>query len=146
MRDVRILRKLHCLETMAVEIYRAQAARLEDRGEREMMAAAQENEAVHREAFRSILAERGAAPSPLRLFWWMAGRVLGTATALLGRHSLLAGDAAFERKAVREYGEIIDRGIFAGDEACLIARFLEDEKRHVANWQGLLAGAARRQA
>ncbi len=81
----------------------------------------------------------------LRLFWWLAGRMLGTGTAIFGRTSLLRGDVVFERKAVRDYGEIIGRGIFAGEEACLLARFIEDEKRHVANWQGLLERGARTQ-
>ncbi len=142
MEGIRTLRKLHNLETMAVEIYLVQVPRLADPAEREMMAAAMENEKVHRQAFRGLLEGRGAALSPLRFVWWLAGRMLGLGTALFGRIALLAADAAFERKAVREYGEIIDRGLFAGDEACMLARFLEDEKRHAEAWQRLLHGGA----
>ena len=136
MRDVvPILRKLHNLETMAVEIYRVQIPRLTDPEERKLMVAAMDNEMLHRETFRSLLVKHSATLSPLRYAWWFVGQVLGLSTALLGRGMLFRGDMAFEEKAVREYSEIAAMEGFDAEEAGFLDRFLEDEKRHVAHWK-----------
>jgi demethoxyubiquinone hydroxylase (CLK1/Coq7/Cat5 family) len=102
------------------------------------MAAAMANETLHRDTLRALLAARGASPSLLRAFWWLAGQALGRATALLGRSTLLRGDSAFEEKAVREYAVFVGEGGFNEEERAFLVRFLADEKRHVANWKALL--------
>jgi len=137
-RTVRILRKLFNLEVMAVQIYRTQMGALTDPGERSMMVAAMENEEHHRETFRSLLKIRGVSPSVLWPFYWLAGQTLGRSTALFGRKFLLLGDIAFEDKATREYSEFLQKGDFTDDERVFISEFLDDEKRHAANWRRLL--------
>ncbi len=135
---LKVLRKLHNLETMAVQIYQVQIPRLADPAERELMTAARDNEMLHRDTSAGFLRLRKACPSLLRPFWWMVGQVLGRSTALLGRNALLGGDIAFEQKAVREYTGFAAAKVLEGEEALALARFLEDEKRHVANWKRLL--------
>jgi len=135
----RILRRFHNLETMAVEIYRVQLSSLPEHAEHEMMVKAMENEMLHRETFQGLLDKHGASPSPMRLAWWVVGRVLGRSVALLGHSMLFRGDVAFEEKAVREYTETAGRGELDPEEREFFTRFLEDEKRHVANWKLVLS-------
>ncbi len=133
-----ILKKLFNLEVMAVQIYRNQVGALKDPGERSMMVDAMDNEVHHRETFRSFLQARGLAPSPLWPLFWLVGQILGRTTALFGRRAVLRGDIAFEDKATREYGQFLEKGVFSDEERASIREFLEDERRHSANWRVLL--------
>ena len=135
---VRILKKLFNLEVMAVQIYRTQVDSLAETGEKSMMVAAMENEEYHRETFRSLLRARGVSPSVRWPFYWLVGQTLGRSTALFGRKVLLSSDIAFEDKATREYSEFLHKGNFTDDERAFISEFLDDEKRHAANWRRLL--------
>ena len=137
---VRILKKLYNLEVMAVQIYRTQLGALTEAGERSMMVAAMENEEHHRETFRSLLRARDVSPSPLHTLFWIVGQTLGRSTSLFGRKAVLRGDIAFEDKATREYTEFLREGDFTEKEKTFIHEFLEDEKRHSANWRRLLEG------
>src|SRR5512138_171467 len=136
-RPLSMLRTLHNLETMAVQIYQVQIPRLSDPSERELMAAARDNERLHHDTFEGFLRRRRARPSWRRPFWWLVGQVLGRSAALPGRSALLGGDILFEEKAVREYAAFIAEKVLEGEEASALERFLEDEKRHVATWRRL---------
>jgi demethoxyubiquinone hydroxylase (CLK1/Coq7/Cat5 family) len=136
---VRILKKLYNLEVMAVQIYRTQLGAMTETGERSMMVSAMENEAHHRETFHSLLQARNISPSPLYILFWIVGQTLGRITSLFGRKAVLRGDIAFEDKASREYTEFLREGNFTEKEKAFIHEFLEDEKRHSANWRRLLA-------
>ena len=137
-RAVRILKKLFNLEVMAVQIYLTQIGALIDPGERSMMIAAMENEEHHRDTFFSLLKARGLAPSPLYYLFWIVGQALGRVTSMLGRKAILKGDISFEDKASREYTQFIRDVNFTDEEKGFLAEFLEDEKRHSANWRRLL--------
>ena len=137
-RTVRILKKLFNLEILAVQIYRTQMKSLTNKGEKSMMADAMENEEHHRETFRSLLKARGFSPSVRWPLYWLVGQTLGRSTALFGRKVLLHGDIIFEDKATREYSEFLRKGDFTDDERTFISEFLDDEKRHAANWRELL--------
>ncbi|UCG38355.1 MAG: demethoxyubiquinone hydroxylase family protein [bacterium] len=136
---VGILKKFFNLEVMAVQIYRSQIGALTDMGERAMMVAAMENEEHHRETFRSLLRGRDSRPSPRHHLFWLVGQVLGRTTSMLGRKAVLRGDIAFEDKATREYTAFIKEGDFTDEEAAFLREFLEDERRHAANWRRLLS-------
>ncbi|MDF1525224.1 MAG: demethoxyubiquinone hydroxylase family protein [bacterium] len=136
---VRILKKLFNLEVMAVQIYGNQLGAMTEAGERSMMLAAMENEEHHRDTFRSLLQARNVAPSPLHALYWVVGQTLGRTTSLFGRKAVLRGDIAFEDKASREYAEFLRKEKnFTEEEKAFIGEFLEDEKRHSANWRRLL--------
>lgn len=135
---VRILKKLFNLEVMAVQIYRTQIGSLKNPEERSMMVAAMENEIHHRETFRSLLKTRGLAPSPISNLFWIVGQTMGRVTSVLGRKAILMGNISFENKASREYAEFIRDVNFTEKEEAFLVEFLEDEKRHSANWRGLL--------
>ena len=135
---VRILKKLFNLEVMAVQIYLTQIGAMTDPGERSMMVAAMENEEHHRDTFFSLLKARGMTPSPLSNLFWIVGQTLGRVTSLMGRKAILKGDISFEDKASREYTEFLRDVNFTGEEKGFLAEFLEDEKRHSANWRRLL--------
>lgn len=134
----RILKKLYNLEVMAVQIYRTQIDSLSDPEERNMMVAAMENEELHRDTFLALLKARGLSPSPMSKMFWIVGQTLGRVTSLFGRKAILKGDITFEDKATEEYTEFL-RGVnFTQEEKRFLSQFLEDEKRHSANWQRLL--------
>jgi demethoxyubiquinone hydroxylase (CLK1/Coq7/Cat5 family) len=135
---VRILKKLFNLEVMAVQIYRTQLGAMIDPDEKTMMSAAMENEEHHRDTFFSLLKARGMAPSPVSNLFWIVGQTLGRSTSLFGRKAILNGDIAFEDKATREYTEFLRDVNFTEEERGFLAEFLEDEKRHSANWRRLL--------
>ena len=135
---VRILKKLFNLEVMAVQIYRTQTSSMNDPDEKAMMVAAMENEEHHRETFRSLLQARDLAPSPMANLFWIVGQTMGRVTSLIGRKAILKGDISFEDKASREYAEFIRDVNFTEEEKAFLVEFLEDEKRHSANWRGLL--------
>ena len=135
---VRILKKLFNLEVMAVQIYRTQIDAMTEPGERAMMLAAMENEEHHRDTFFSLLKARGLAPSPLSNLFWFVGQTMGRVTSVLGRKAILKGDISFEDKAAREYTEFLRDVNFTEEEKVFLAEFLEDEKRHSANWRRLL--------
>jgi demethoxyubiquinone hydroxylase (CLK1/Coq7/Cat5 family) len=139
-RAVHILKKLFNLEVMAVQIYRTQIGAMTDPDERSMMIAAMENEEHHRDTFHSLLRARGLAPSPVSNLFWIVGQTLGRVTSLLGRKAILKGDISFEDKATREYTQFIKEGNFTEEEKHFLVEFLEDEKRHSANWRRLLEG------
>jgi demethoxyubiquinone hydroxylase (CLK1/Coq7/Cat5 family) len=137
-RAIRILKKLCNLEVMAVQIYRTQVGKLADPDEQSMMLSAMENEEHHRETFRSLLEKREVASSPRWPFFWLVGQILGRLTSLFGRKAILRGDIAFENKASREYSGFLDEGGFTEEETSHISEFLDDERRHSANWRKLL--------
>ncbi len=140
-RTVRILKKLFSLEVMAVQIYRTQVGAMVDAEERSIMVAAMENEEYHRQTLRSLLKARGVAPSPGWPFFWLMGQTLGRTTSIFGRKTVLKADITFEDKASREYAGFIKEGDFTDQEMTFLSEFLEDEKRHSANWRGLLEGS-----
>ncbi|UCF30474.1 MAG: demethoxyubiquinone hydroxylase family protein [bacterium] len=137
-RTAGILKKFFNLEVMAVQIYRTQVGALADPAERSMMVSAMKNEEHHRETFRSFLRARGISPSPQWPIYWLVGQVLGRITSLFGRRAVLRGDIAFEDKAAREYSAFLREGAFTEQERAFIGEFLEDEKKHSANWRNLL--------
>ncbi len=140
-RTVRILKKLFSLEVMAVQIYRTQVGAMVDAEERSIMVAAMENEDYHRQTLRALLKARGVAPSPGWPFFWLMGQTLGRTTSFFGRKTVLKSGIAFEDKASREYAGFIKEGDFTDQERAFLNEFLEDERRHSANWRGLLEGS-----
>jgi len=132
-----ILKKLFNLEVMAVQIYMAQTGSMAGE-ERTMMVAARENEELHRETFRSLLAARGTRPPFYWPAFWLVGQTLGRVTSLFGRKAILRGDITFEDKATHEYADFIEMDCFNEKEMGFLKEFLEDEKRHSANWRALL--------
>jgi ubiquinone biosynthesis monooxygenase Coq7 len=127
----------------AIRIYAGQLAVMGDRtsisGEIATMA---QQEAVHREQFDALLAERGVRPTVLQPLWSAAGFALGAATALIGPEAAMACTAAIETEIDRHYTEQLEE---LGDEdpelSAMIRTFRDDEREHRET--ALAAGAER---
>ncbi|WP_379548931.1 demethoxyubiquinone hydroxylase family protein [Qipengyuania sp. DSG2-2] len=131
----RMIRVDQAGEFGATRIYEGQLAVMGDRGPHsgEIRAMARQ-EAVHREEFDALMAERGVRPTALQPFWHAAGYALGAATALMGPEAAMACTAAVEEEIDKHYSEQLDRLEETGADpklAGMIERFREDEREHL---------------
>lgn len=130
--SARMLRVDQAGEYGATRIYAGQLAVLGDRtpisAEIQHMA---EQEAVHREKFDALLAERGVRPTALQPFWDVAGFALGAATALIGPKAAMACTAAVETEIDRHYTQQLDElGEDDPELSAMIEQFRDDERAH----------------
>ncbi|MFZ3062237.1 MAG: ferritin-like domain-containing protein, partial [Actinomycetota bacterium] len=132
---VKALRKLHNLETMAVEIYRVQIGAFSGSEIAEKLVAAMENEQTHIDSFYESLTRSGGKPSPLRHLFWIVGKMAGFAPRLLGKRMILKGDIAFETKAVKDYSKMLQEIPFDDQTRKITEKNLHDEERHIRTWQ-----------
>ncbi len=131
----RMIRVDQAGEFGATRIYEGQLAVIGDRGPHsgEIRSMARQ-EAVHREEFDALMAERGVRPTALQPFWHAAGYALGAATALMGPEAAMACTAAVEEEIDKHYSEQLDRLEETGADpklAGMIERFREDEREHL---------------
>ncbi|MGJ0237160.1 demethoxyubiquinone hydroxylase family protein [Novosphingobium fluoreni] len=142
-RSERMLRVDQAGEFGATRIYAGQLAVMGNRapGAAEIAGMATQ-EAVHREVFDKLLAERGVRPTLLQPVWSAAGFALGAATALLGPEAAMACTAAVETEIDRHYTQQLDD---LGDEdpelSGHIAKFRDEEREH---HDAAIAGGAER--
>jgi len=147
-RDVlRALRALVNVESMAVQIYRAQTWRFGGRpaiAEKLTHAIAVERE--HRENLEARLKELGGRPPLLKLPYAIAGwLMMGFTPALFGKMALLKVDIWVEQKAVKDYTAFLEKTPFDEQTRALVEKNREDEKEHIQYWQDsivLLKGPA----
>lgn len=95
----RILRVNHAGEQGAISIYGAQIALARSRCP-ELLPWLQEtleHEKRHRAVFLELMPARATTPCPVAGIWSVGGAVLGSVTALLGRHGVIVCTAAVER-------------------------------------------------
>lgn len=130
-----ILRVDHAGELGAVHIYRGQRAVFDAARGREktagLLAEMEAHEAVHLQAFDTLLGERRVRPTALAPVWRVAGFALGAATALLGEKAAHACTEAVETVIEDHYAGQIEE--LAGQEpelADTLARFRDDELAH----------------
>jgi bacterioferritin len=147
-RDVlKALRALVNVESLAVQIYRAQTWRFRGQptiSEKLDHAIAVERE--HRENLEARLKELGGATPTLRYAYAIVGWLLmGFLPALFGKMVLLRVDIWVEEKAVRDYTAFLDKTPFDDQTRALVEKNREDEKEHIRYWQDsmvLLRGPA----
>jgi len=132
---LRALRKMHNIERFAVEIYRAQIRAFPEKEMADRLKAAMANEQEHVNDLRVRIGELGGTPSWLGLFFQMAGRLLGFITTLLGKVFLLKTDIRIEKRAVKDYGDFLQKVDFDEKSRGLIQKNLEDEKAHIKRWE-----------
>jgi bacterioferritin len=144
---LKALRALVNVESMAVQIYRAQTWRFRGRpaiAEKLTHAIAVERE--HRENLAARLQDLGGGPSILRFAYAIAGwLMMGFIPALFGKMALLRADIWVEEKAVRDYTAFLDKIPFDEQTRALVEKNREDEKEHIQYWQDsivLLRGPA----
>ncbi len=132
-----MLRVDHAGEYGAVEIYRGQRAIFAALPHKarlaETLAAMEDGEAAHLEAFDRLLAERRVRPTLLSPIWRVAGFGLGAATALLGEKAAMACTAAVEEVIEKHYAaQAEELGAIDPALAATVRGFRDDELGHKA--------------
>jgi bacterioferritin len=132
---LRALRKMHNVERFAVEIYRTQIRAFPEKEIADRLRAAMANEQEHVNDLRARIGELGGTCSWLGFLFRMAGKLLGFTTTLLGKVFLLKADIRIERRAVKDYGNFLQKVHFDEKSRGLIQKNLEDEKAHIKRWE-----------
>ena len=129
------LRKMHNIERFAVEIYRAQIGVFAEEEIAARLKAAMANEREHVNGLSVLIAKLGGTPSFLGFLFQLAGKLLGLVTTFLGKSLILKTDILIEKKAVKDYGDFLQRVAYDEKTRGLIQRNLEDEKVHIQIWK-----------
>jgi bacterioferritin len=93
------------------------------------------NEQEHVDDLRARIGELGGTASWQGFFFQMAGKVLGFTTTLLGKMLLLKIDVWIEKRAVRDYGNFLQKVDFDERSRVLIEKNIKDEKIHIIRWE-----------
>jgi ubiquinone biosynthesis monooxygenase Coq7 len=131
-----MIRVDHAGEYGAVAIYQGQRAVFKALPHKARIARQLEemeaDEQVHLDAFDDLIFKHGARPTALAPIWNLAGRALGTATALLGEKAAHACTEAVESVIEQHYaGQVEELRAMGEDElADLFAKFREEELEH----------------
>jgi len=144
---LKALRALVNVESMAVQIYRAQTWRFRGKPAiAEKLAEAIAVEREHRENLEARLKELGGSPPLLKLPYALIGWVVvGFVPALFGKIALLKVDIWAEEKAVRDYTAFLEKVPFDDQTRALVEKNRGDEEEHIRYWQDsiiLLKGPA----
>ena len=129
------LRKMHEIERFAVEIYRRQIRAFPEKEIADRLKAAMDNEQEHVNDLQARIGELGGNTSWLGFFFKMAGKLLGFATTFLGKVFILKTDIRIEKRAVRDYGDFLEKVDFDDKSRSLVQKNLEDEKVHIKRWE-----------
>ena len=129
------LRKMHSLERFAVEIYRTQIRAFPEKEIADRLKAAMDNEQEHVNDLRARIGELKGRCSWLGFFFQMAGKLLGFASTFLGKVFALKADIRLEKRAVRDYGDLLQELDFDEKSRGLIQKNIEDEKVHIRRWE-----------
>ena len=132
---LRALRKMHNVERFAVAIYRTQIRAFPEKEIADRLRAAMANEQEHVNDLRARIGELGGTCSWLGFFFQMAGKLSGFTTTLIGKMFLLKTDIRIEKRAVKDYGNFLQKVDFDEKSRGLIQKNLEDEKAHIKRWE-----------
>jgi bacterioferritin len=132
---LRTLRKLHNVERFAVEIYRMQISAFTEKEIADRLKAAMATEQEHVTDLRARIGELGGSYSWLGFLFQTAGKLLGFSITLLGKVFLLNTDIWVERRAVKDYGDFLQKVDFDEKSRGLVQKNLEDEKAHIKMWE-----------
>jgi len=130
-----VLRKVHNIERLAVEIYRAQIRAFPEKEIAGRLRAAMDNEQEHANDLQARITDLGGTTSWQGIFFQIAGKVLGFITTLMGKMFILKIDIRVENKAVKDYSDFLQRIDFDEKSRLLLEKNLEDEKVHIQRWE-----------
>jgi len=128
------LKVMQRMERFATHVYLAQIRAFRGHEIADRLRAAAVNEQEHADTLAERIEALGGTPSRVGIFYQMAGTLLGIAMTLLGRVFLLKADLFIERRAVRDYGDFLQKVDFDEKSVALINKIIEDEKRHIETW------------
>lgn len=126
------------MERFATEIYRVQSRAFKGNETAEKMKAATENERQHAVNLEARITELKGPRSRLGFLFQTAGRVSGLITVILGKLFILKADIWIEKRAIRDYGNYLNKLELDEKSADLLKRIMLDEERHVETWQNCI--------
>ena len=130
------LRDINRLETLAVQLYRAQWSREPTELNRQLLAAL-ENEITHHADSLGRLMEFGGRPTVLRLPYYVLGWLMGRASRIIGFRAMMRLGAWAENKAVEHYERLAEACRWHGPTHEMVVAIGEDEKVHRSRWRYL---------
>jgi len=133
----RTLRATNRLETMAVQVYRAQWSPEPTELNRQLIAA-MDNELTHQADSLSRLMEYGGRPMLMRGPFYVVGWVLGRVSRMLGLRAMLRLGAWVEAKAIDHYAHLTAAVDWDPATHDLLVGMWNDEKCHLRRWTHLL--------
>lgn len=131
------LRDIHRLETMAVQVYRAQWSREPTELNRQLIAA-MDNEVTHQAEALSRLMQFGGRPTLLRVPFYIVGWVMGRASRCFGLRAMMRLGMWVEGKAIEHYEHLSAAVQWHKSTYDILLRLWEDERTHRARWQWFL--------
>lgn len=132
------LRVMQRMERLATQLYRMQIRAFREQEIANRLKAAAANEQEHADTLRERIEELKGTPPRTAIFYQMAGALLGFTTTLLGKVFLLKTDTWIEKRAVKDYGDFLQKVDFDEKSVALINKIIEDEKRHVETWDNYI--------
>jgi bacterioferritin len=134
-REANALRFTYNMERFAKQIYLTQRGAFRGSEVEERLKRASENEWQHVEYLQERITGLGESPSRLGWLFQTAGRIAGLISRCPGRLFILRADIWIERRAIKDYGDYLERLDFDEETVGLIRRIIADEERHVETWQ-----------
>ena len=104
----RMIRVDHAGEYGAARIYAGQLAVLGRGDKGDLIRHMRDQEQVHLDTFKTLIADRRVRPTALLPFWHLAGFALGAVTAAMGEKAAMACTVAVEEAIDAHYGAQID--------------------------------------
>lgn len=129
----RTLRATNRLETMAVQVYRAQWTAKPTELNRQLIAA-MDNELTHQADSLSRLMEFGGRPTVLRLPFYIVGWVMGRVSRMLGLGAMMRLGAWVEKKAMAHYEHLTAAMQWDSETCQMLMGMWDDEKCHHCRW------------
>lgn len=123
------------MERLATQVYRTQVRTFREHEIGDRFRAAAVNEQEHADTLRQRIEQLNGTPSKTGIFFQMAGTVLGFTIILLGKVRLLKTDIWIEQRAVKDYGNFLQKVDFDETSVALINKIVGDEKRHIETWE-----------
>jgi len=132
--DVSSLRFMQRMERFAVQIYRKQIRAFRGHEIADRLREAAANEQEHADTLTDRIVELGGTLSRTDIVYQIAGALLGFITVLSGKVYLLKVNLFIEKRAVRDYGNFLQKVDFDEKSAALISRIVGDEEKHIETW------------
>ena len=123
------------MERLAANVYKNQVRGFGGNEIALKLQKAYENEKEHAETLAKVISKLNGRTSRIDIFFGLASTIAGMATLLLGKISLLKIDTWIERRAVQDYSSFVSRINYSPETLNLLNRIIDDEKRHIENWQ-----------
>jgi demethoxyubiquinone hydroxylase (CLK1/Coq7/Cat5 family) len=137
------LKQMQRMERLAANVYKQQIRAFKGTDIHKTMQDAFENEKEHAGTLAQAISRHNASPSAIGFLFGFAGGMAGLVTPLLGKKTLFSIDSYIERMAVRDYKKFMESNKYDLETVTLLIRIIEDEKRHIENWNAA-AGALKR--